>query len=377
MSGRQSEVIEVTGTARGPFSSLVDVFARSVAEQGRGGAALAIYRSGEPLVDLVAGDYRPDGLQPLFSVSKALSTVATAHAVEQGRLDLDEPIATYWPAFNRPSTSRVTPRMVLTHRSGLAALDRRLSYEELLGGVDAEAIEVQEPYWEPGTAHGYHAFTFGTLLAGVFQRVLGTNIGDYFATHIAQPHTLELWIGTPEREHPRVEKVLYPEGAAAIGARLRHTKATGIPPSSTALLVPETDLFNNPATYAAHWPSSSGVGSARSLAALGDLLLRDGAVIRSETLANFVATRSRGDDVVLGFPTHFGTGFQRPFPAFPMLSQASFGHEAAGGSAFIVDPPSGLSIGYTTSAHPRITGAAGGLLGVLATISHLLGEESQ
>jgi len=370
-------VVALSGWARGPFEPLADVFARLVAAQG-GGAALSVYRDGEPLVDLVAGEYGTGSLQLLFSVSKAVSAVAAGMAEAEGSLDLDEPLAAFWPALDRPSTRAITTRMVLSHRSGLASLDRELSLEELLAGEAEHAVEQQEPYWEPGTAHGYHAFTFSPLLNGVFRRVLGRDVGDYLADRIAAPLGLDLWIGTPEEERGRVERIRYAEPRRT-PAQAAWLAASPIPPGSTGRLAARMDLFNAPAVLGARWPSTSGVGDARSLGRLFAAVLAevDGVRLLDEAaLRRLVAVRSDGVDRVLGTITRFGSGVQLPFPQFAQLSAASFGHEAAGGSAVVVDPEAGISIGFTTNVHPALTGAAPAFLALLPAIRHCLDVEA-
>lgn len=370
------EIVPVSGVADAPFQPLVDVFARLVAAQG-GGAALSVYRNGRSVVDLVAGDYRPDGLQLVFSVSKAVSAVAAAMLAVDGALDLDEPLADFWPEFDRASTRAITTRMVLSHRSGIASIDRELSFEELLDGAPAErAVETQEPYWEPGTAHGYHSFTFSPLLDGVFRRRVGRGVGQLVAERIAAPLGLDLWIGTPRDEWPRVERIHY-SPARQTPARAAWAAESRIPPGSTGRLAATMDLFNTPELYGAALPSTTGIADARSLArlfaatldAVDGVRLLDGAALRG-----MLAEQSNGIDRVLGVITAFGSGVQLPFPQFPLLGPGSFGHEAAGGSAVVVDPSRGISIGFTTNVHPPLTGAQPAFLALLPTIRHLLAD---
>jgi CubicO group peptidase (beta-lactamase class C family) len=365
-------VVAVTGFAHEPFEPVADIFARLVATQGRGGAALAIYFRGKLIVDLVAGNYKHDSLQLLFSVTKTLTAVAAAMAHSEGLLDLDAPLGDYWPAFRRPATGTITARSVLAHRSGLAAFDRIFSLDELVGGADQEAIEVQEPYWTPNTRHGYHAFTFGTLIDGAFRRVLGRSVGEYVADHIASPLKLDLWIGTPEKQLHRIERISY-EPTMLTQWRARMLAGKHVPASPTAQLQRIMDFYNDPAVAQASWPATSGVGGARDLARFMYATMDevDGVrLLRQDAMQAMVETRSHGPDVTLGVISHFGSGMQRPFPQLPFLGPSSFGHEAGGGSAAVADTELGVAVGYTTNVHPPMSGASTAFLALMPAIRH-------
>lgn len=366
------ETIIVRGYARDEFEPLIEVFARMVGAQGLGGAALAIYRDGRQVVDLTGGDYRLHGLQLLFSITKSVTAIAAAIAHAEGLLDLDAPLADCWPAFARRTTAAITTRDVLNHRSGLAAFDRVLTFDELVAGDDEAAIEVQDPYWKPGTAHGYHAFTFGTLLNGVFRRVLDKTVGEFAADRLAGPLHLDLWVGLPASELPRLQQIHYLPAVSTPGQRA-HAATSSIPISVTTALEQVMDLWNHPSVATACWPATSGVASARDLARLFAATVGpvDGLqLLDAPGLAELTASQSHGPDRTLGFVTHFGSGVQRPFPVFPMLTAQSFGHEGAGGSAAIGDPELGLSVGFTTSSFPTSRGASPGILALQAAIRH-------
>lgn len=366
------DVVPLSGVAHAPFEPLADVFARVVAGQGRGGAALAVYHRGELAVDLVAGSYRDDSLQYLFSVTKSITAVACAIAHRDGLIDLDAPLADCWPAFRRASTARITLRSVLSHRSGLAAFDGTPTLDELLAGADEALVERQEPYWEPDTAHGYHAFTFGTLVDGAFRRAIGRTVGDFVRERIAEPLGLDLWIGTPQAVLGRVEPVLYSAPQLTPG-REAHLRQCRVPPSVTSQLSAVSDIYNDPRVAQASWPATSGIAGARDLARMLYATLGpvDGVQLLDEpTRDAMTASRSHGPDVVLGVVSQFASGMQLPFPQLPLLGPRSYGHEAAGGSAVVADPDLDLALGFTTNVFPAMMGASLGFLALLPTVAH-------
>lgn len=345
----------VTGVVRDDFAPLRESFTRGLAAQGIGGAAFAVWADGELVVDLAGGTASTDSLFPLYSVTKSITAVSCWHAHEAGRIDVDAPLATVWPAFDRPATRSITLRDVLSHRSGLVGYDRRLVYEELLRGDDDAALEGQDPLWDPGTRHGYHAFSLGTVAKGVFRRVLDATVGEYLRS-VLEGRDAEVWIGAPERVHERVLPVDFRHPAVS-APQAAFRAASPIPPSGLGPLLAKADVVNDARTYAADWPAGSGLSNARSLATVYGGLL-DGSLVGREAVRSFSAEQARGIDEVLGVQSAYGTGVQLPTSILPMLSEASFGHEGAGGTLVFADPRYGVAAAWTTSVHPTAPGAA-------------------
>lgn len=378
MTSPPVEIVTVRGTAEGVFAPFADVFGRLVAAQGHGGAALSIYHHGRPVVDLVGGDYPDDALQLIFSVSKAVTAITLAGLHDDGILDLDAPLGDVWPAFRKPSTAAITPRMVLAHRSGLPAVAARLTVDDLRSGEDEEAVARQEPYWEPGSAHGYHAFTFGSLLQGWSRRATGHTVGSHVARRLAGPLGLDLHLGLSGEKAatilPRVRRIVY-EPPRMTSGRAVFVGEAGIPAGTSAQLQGETDFYNSPELMRLGVPSTSGIAGARDLARLFAATLGpvDGVRVLGATARDaMIAPLSSGLDRVLGVPTAFGSGVQLPFPQFPLLSRSSYGHEAAGGSAAFADVAADVAVGFTTDVFPSTAGASSGFLALLPVLAHCL-----
>ncbi|MET9952121.1 serine hydrolase domain-containing protein [Streptomyces sp. NPDC006339] len=369
--------MDVRGTVAAGFEPVRDAFLNNFEQRGERGAAVAVYRDGTKVVDLWAGTRDADGgegagaepwavdtAQVVRSATKGVAAAVPLLLHQRGQLDLDTPVATYWPDFKAAGKDRVTVRQLLAHRAGVPVLDRPLTLAE---AVDLEtataAIAAQAPVWEPGTAHGYHAHTLSWLLSGLVHRVTGRTIGRWVAEEIARPLGLDLWIGLPAEEAHRVGRLgpieeREPADSPALKLRPKPsvTAAYQDPDSLTrrafGVIDPRPDE-NDPVYRAAELPGSAGVATARALArfyasTLGPV---DGGprLFAPATLTLARTEESAGPDRVLVVGTRFGLGHMLHGPASPLLGPTSFGHPGRGGSLALADPDSGIAFAYVTN----------------------------
>jgi CubicO group peptidase (beta-lactamase class C family) len=353
-------------TVRPGFEPVADAFEDVLAHRQGFGASLCVYADGLPQVDLWGGDgYRADSLQVVFSATKGAMAVCAALLVQRGLLDLDAPVASIWPEFGQAGKEHVPVRWLLSHRAGLPTVDQPLRLADLYDTPTlVAALERQKPYWEPGTAHGYHAWTIGTLVGEVVRRVDGRTLGRFFAEEVAAPLGLDFWIGLPEELEARViplrqDAVSMTEAAPAILAALADPSSLPSRVINNGL----TDLTqgcNQRDYHAAEAPAATGIGSARALAAMyaacigpaGGTKLLDPTVVDE-----FTQPQSDGLDLVALEHTRFGLGFMLPFPRLPMAGPTSFGHDGAGGALALADRDSGLSFAFLTDRFPARGGA--------------------
>uniref|UniRef100_UPI001C5DD472 serine hydrolase domain-containing protein n=1 Tax=Nonomuraea rhizosphaerae TaxID=2665663 RepID=UPI001C5DD472 len=188
------------------FSRVREVFERHFAEGSELGAAFAVYLDGELVVDLWGGvadrrterPWEQDTPAFAYSCTKALTATVLLQLAERGLVDVGAPVTSVWPEFGVRGKRHVTVEHLLSHQAGLPALDERVPVEEF---EDLPAIAArlagQEPIWRPGSAHGYHALTYGFLLGEVVRRVTGKSVGELVAAEIAGPLGLDLWVGAP------------------------------------------------------------------------------------------------------------------------------------------------------------------------------------
>jgi CubicO group peptidase (beta-lactamase class C family) len=296
----------------------------------------------------------------VFSTTKG-ATAACAHLLaERGELDFDAPVREYWPEFEAEGKQEVPVRWLLSHRAGLPVVDARLTPAEALAWDPmVEALAAQRPLWEPGTAHGYHAITYGWLVGEVVRRISGRGIGRFFADEIAGPLGLDFWIGLPESEEERVSRLIpfdmpdSPADLSALPEETREVVRAWLDPesvSSRALNVTTPPFeWNSREVHAAEVPAANGICTARSLARFyagltGEV---DGVrILTPDTVRTATVEQSNGPDRVLLIPTRFGLGYFLPSSYEALAGPASFGHAGAGGSLGWADPETGVAFGY-------------------------------
>lgn len=369
-------IAAVTGDNSTAGAELREVFSRCLT-RAPGGAQLVVTLRGEVVADLAGGGIERDTPMQVFSVSKLVVAIAAAHAHAAGAIDLDAPLASYWPAFERPLTAAITARMVLEHSSGINAITHPLSLEELVaGGLDA-AVEAQDPLWEPGAMHGYGAFTYGALMAGVFRHGVGTSVQEYVAQHITTPVGSGFTFGA---QSEAARAALAPLTFSPIV--LTEAQAGGIMAgqaiqdgSMLPIMQDAPGFFGDPRVQAADWPAMSGVGTARDIAAVLNGALGYGAqrTLDEDALRGLSAERRHGMDRMLGHISRFGSGVELPHGFMPYFGGDSFGHQGAGGSVAAADPATGLVLVYTSTHTASTVGGSDQAIVMMAAARQVLG----
>lgn len=344
-----------------------------------GGAQLVVTIDGEPIVDLAGGTAGGPVCQDtpvqFFSVSKLIVALAAAHAVGVGLLDLDRPLAEYWPAFDRPATRAITARHVLSHSSGINGVDTPLTVDELLAGALDEAVEKQEPRWEPGTAHGYHAFTYGALVAGIFRHAVGECIQDYATRNIIDPAGGGFWFGTPGDVLPRLATLSFDAPILTEVQLGGIIEGTAIPDGAMAPIMQDAPgFFLDPRVQQAGWPAMSGVSSAQALARIVNTTHGYGqeATVPEPAITEMATEQVYGLDRSLGQRSGFGLGVELPQPAMSHFGPGSYGHQGAGGSVVAVDPARRLVFAYVQTHTSPTVGVSDQAITLLAATRALL-----
>src|SRR5438309_3266432 len=189
---------------------LKPLFRENFERCGELGAAVSIWQNGKPIVDLYDGfcdarhekPWSADTLVLIWSATKGIGSACVLHVLQEHRIGIDRTVAEFWPEFAQAAKERITLAQLLSHQAGVCALDARVDVLDYSAVI--RALEAQKPLWSPGTAHGYHARTFGFLLDELVRRIAGKRLAEYWREVFGQPLKLDLWIGLPEKENPRV-----------------------------------------------------------------------------------------------------------------------------------------------------------------------------
>jgi CubicO group peptidase (beta-lactamase class C family) len=339
-------------------------------QRGEIGASVSVWQDGQEVLSLIGGQtqrdaqtaWQADTLVPVWSATKAVAAVCALMVLAEKNLPLNAPVAELWPEFATAGKSAVTFGQLLSHSAGLCALDEVVSITD--AASITRALEQQAPAWPPGTAHGYHARTFGFLLETLVQRgSQAASVAEFFEQRLRRPLQLDFWLGLPVSEHGRVATV-YPGKMKMTDQEKPFMKAF----TSRGTLTQRTFTspiglnaiqdFNLPTTWQAGYASMGGVASARGLAQFYALLAQGGMWagqrwVPETVIQQLSQTLADGEDLVLLTPTAFAAGvMQDPQREGQKLRQhfgpntRAYGHPGAGGCLGFADPETGLSFAY-------------------------------
>jgi CubicO group peptidase (beta-lactamase class C family) len=356
--------VRVQGDCQKRLERVRQVFEESFAT-GEVGAAVAVTLNGELVLDLWGGHldgartrpWQRDSLANVYSTTKGMTAICANRLIEQGVLDVDAPVTTYWPEFGQQGKGAIPVRWLLCHRAGVPALRKQIPSGGLYDWkFMTESLAAEAPFWEPGTAHGYHALTYGYLVGEVLRRIDGRTLGNYFREELGQPLGLDFHIGTGPELDARCAEIL-PAPAGPPDVPNPFAAAAKDPESlvgrvfANPALTPGT--VNTRAWRAAEIPAGNGHGTARGLARIYGALSTDGKldgrhVLSPAQIAKANTENAYGQDKVLSpLPSRFGLGFMMTQPMIPFgPNPRTFGHPGAGGSIAFADPDAKLGFAY-------------------------------
>ncbi|MEW2081809.1 serine hydrolase domain-containing protein [Streptomyces sp. NPDC005283] len=356
---------QIDGRCDERFRAVRAAFEENFRERGELGAAVTVLIDGEPVVDLWGGwadstrrlPWQRDTLVNVWSTTKGPTALCAHLLADRGRLDLDAPVATYWPEFAAAGKEAVLVRHLLSHRAGLSGLREPHTVAELYDWeLTTSRLAAAEPWWEPGTRSGYHAMTYGFLVGEVIRRITGQLPGEFLHQEVTGPLGIDFTIGLPEKEAARAAELVHPPATpsseqAAVFAQLQ-------PAALAALVNPIVSAAdaNTPEWRAAEIPAANGHGTARAVAALYGVFAGRGEtggrrLLSPESAERVREGQGRCRDLVLGagfeHETEVGLGLwlsgengsYGPNPR-------ALGHDGFGGSCGLADPEAGISLGY-------------------------------
>ncbi|KAL2823800.1 beta-lactamase/transpeptidase-like protein [Aspergillus cavernicola] len=308
------------------FSALRDIFSQHLSSGNELGASICVSINGTPVIDLWGGHANPartqpwgkDTIAPVWSISKTISALAVLLLIDRGLLHPDDPVAKHWPAFNTPDKRGVLVRHCLSHSSALPSWDPPISAEELFDTpLATEKLISQKPWWEPGTASGYHLISQGLLLGGIVERVSGKSLPEFIRDELALPRTADFHLGIQdETEWARIAEMVVPppispadslkSAGGGGGASIAMRAMMGCPLKAEYTLTPE---FRRSGIG-----SIGGFSNARGFNRILNILTLGGEVdgkrfLDRATVDLIFQTQSEGRDLVLGSRLKIGMGF--------------------------------------------------------------------
>ncbi|MCZ4125871.1 serine hydrolase domain-containing protein [Streptomyces sp. H39-S7] len=356
---------QIEGHCDARFAGVRAAFEENFRERGELGAAVTVLLDGEPVVDLWGGradaarsrPWERETLVNVWSTTRGGTALCAHLLADRGLLDLDAPVADYWPEFAAAGKADVLVRHLLSHRAGLAGLREPHTLAELYDWeLTTARLAATAPWWEPGTGSGYHALTYGFLVGEVVRRITGQLPSAFLHQQVTGPLGIDFFLRLPEREAGRAAELVHP--TTAIDSEQAAAFSQLLPVALAALTNPifaATDA-NTPEWRAAEIPAAGGHGTARGVAALYGLLTgrerADGRPLLSAQAAERIregqgscrdlvlgAAFAHETELGLGLSLSGGNGSYGPNPR-------AFGHDGFGGSFGLADPEAGISIGY-------------------------------
>ncbi len=369
--------MEIHGFCGPKFQAVRQELERNFRERGEVGASVCVTLRGPVVVDLWGGTadvetdtpWTEDTVSLVFSCTKGATALCAHILASRGRLDLDAPVAEYWPGFAQSGKGQIPVTMLLNHQAGLPVLRQPLAQGACYDwDLMVSELAKEEPFWEPGTSTGYHALTFGWLVGEVVRQVSGKSLGTFFQDEVAKPLGLDFWIGLPEHLESRVAPMIGPKETLSLNEVVGYPEAEkeAAKPDTLAALMFNAggwfEDFDSRAAHSAEIGAGGGISNARGLAGMYAPLACGGKsggveLVSRDSLGRMsMVSSATGRDAVLLIPIRFTLGFMpsidnRRQPAGHLknciIGADAFGYPGAGGSLGFADPKAELSFGYT------------------------------
>ena len=354
--------MDIQGNFDEKFQSIVDCYENQFNLGLDIGSSLAVTYEGEIVIDIWAGTrdkaqtlpWEENTIVNVFSSTKNATSLSAYVLADQGKLDFSAPVAKYWPEFAQKGKENILVSHIMSHSSGLPGWDEPVAGNDLYYPDKVAALfETQEPWWEPGTALGYHAISVGNLMGEIIKRISGKTVGNFFKDEIADPLDIDFHIGLEDKHYSRVAEIHQavesnPEDIFELeeGSVMQKVMTNGI------ITAPDA---NTPEWRRAEIPAAGGHGNGRSIAESMALIANGGTYkgkrIFSEDLIQYALEEQvRGNDLVLVEPLRWGIGFGLPIDNASWMGYLEEGAcfwAGWGGSMSIADTNKKVSFGYT------------------------------
>ncbi len=338
------------------FAPVRAAFEANFANDGDIGATFCATVNGETVADLWGGytdetkakAWEKDTIVNVYSTTKTMTALTALLLADRGELDFDAPVAKYWPEFAANGKADVKVSHLMSHSAGLSGWKEPLTKDDLYDWEKAtRLLAAQAPYWEPGTACGYHGLTQGYLVGEVVRRIAGETLGTVFRKEIAEPLGADFHIGLPASEDARVATLIPPPPGGTISAsspnELTQNMSTN-PPIDP--LVTRTRAWRG-----AEIPAAGGTSNARAVAEIHRVMANGGAAKGKQILSEAGVRKAlelqiEGVDLVLGMPVRYGMGFGLAGGAVPFPNPNTIYWGGYGGSLIVIDMDAHATYAY-------------------------------
>ncbi len=359
--------VEIRGYCDKRFIGVRDALAKNFEGGLEVGASFAATIDGEFVVDIWAGyadaarsrPWERDTIVNVYSTTKVMTALCMHMLVDRGQLDLDAPVASYWPEFAQAGKEKLPVRYLLSHQSGLSGWVEPITVETMYDWDRSVALLAEQaPLWEPGTASGYHSYTFGHLLSEVLRRITGKSLGTFFREEAAGPLGADFHIGFGEELDARVAELVPPEEPEPPESPEYPNSKLGKAMANSATPVEAT---RTRAWRAAEIPAANGHGNARSVARVAATLACGGELdgirlLSMPTIERSIEEQCYGRDLVLDQPIRWGLGWGLKSKEMPLgPNEREFYWGGRGGSAVVIDLDARMSFAYVMN---RMTSAS-------------------
>lgn len=343
----------IHGTCQDRFGAVRLGMAASLAAGSDVGLSFCATIEGETVVDLWGGHadaaktrpWQADTIVNVYSTTKTMTALTALLVADRGELDFAAPVARYWPEFAANGKDGVTVAHLMSHSAGLSGWEAPITTEDFYDWDKVTSLlAAQAPWWQPGSAPGYHAITQGYLVGEVVRRITGKSLGTVFREEIAEPLGADFHIGLPASEDHRVADLLPPpEDISSFATDVQRKTFTnpGVDVSAT----------RTRAWRGAEIPAAGGTGNARSVAEI-HALLANGGIAKGKRLLSEAGCRkalelqSAGTDMILGIPIRYGMGFGLPSELVPLPNPNTIYWGGYGGSLILIDMDARATFSY-------------------------------
>jgi CubicO group peptidase (beta-lactamase class C family) len=344
------------GFVKPGYEAVRDQFEANLKSGADVGASFCVTVKGETVVDLWGGwadaartrPWQRDTIVNVYSTTKTMTALTALLLADRGELDFDAPVARYWPEFAANGKAQVKVSHLMSHSAGLSGWKEPMKLEDLFDWQTATSrLAAQAPFWEPGTASGYHGLTQGYLVGEVVRRITGKSIGTVFREEIAQPLGADFHIGLPASEDERVAELIPP----APGSTIADGELSELMANMSRNPVVDVAVTRTREWRGAEIPAAGGTGNARAIAEI-HAILADGGVAKGRRFMSEAGCRKalelqiEGIDRVLGMPGRFGMGFGLAQGMFPGANAETMFWGGYGGSIAVIDMKARASFGY-------------------------------